>query len=391
MPSGNVATEHHRTPPTRRPYDEVVLELVALDMPSSPRLFEHVMEEWDRGNAVVILDQRMADDLKRRHIETAGATRVIDRNGDSSPAAGYPVEPGDALVVMTSGSTGNPRAVVHTHDSIAASARASIARLHTTPNDRWLLCLPPSHVGGMSVFTRCHHGGIPLTVHEAFDADRVTEAAQDGVTHLSLVLTALRRLDESLFRLILLGGSAMPAHLPPNVVTTYGLTETMGGVVYDGRPLDGVQIRIVDDEIAISSPTTMRCYRGGENAPEWFLTGDLGHFADDGRLVVDGRRGDLIITGGEKVWPAAVERVLLEHPRVHECAVRGVDDPEWGARVVAWVVPTTDEPRLDDLRDWVRSKLSPIHAPKELRLVNEIPRTALGKVDQPALFAAAWR
>jgi O-succinylbenzoic acid--CoA ligase len=368
-----------------------VRELVALDMPTSPRLFERIVEEWDQANAVMILDQRFSDDLKRRHIESAGATCIVNRNGDSSPIVGSPVEPGDALIVMTSGSTGHPRAVVHTHDSIVASARASIARLRTSADDHWLLCLPPSHVGGLSVFTRCHYGDIPLTVHEAFDAQRVMDAARTGVTHLSLVLTALRRLDESLFRLILLGGSAMPAHLPPNVVTTYGLTETMGGIVYDGHPLDQVEIRIVDGEIAIKSPMTMRCYRGGESAPEWFLTGDLGHFADDGRLVVDGRRGDLIVTGGEKVWPAAVERVLLEHPLVLDCAVRGIDDPEWGARVVAWVVPATNEPRLDDVRDWVKSRLSPIHAPKELRLVEAIPRTALGKVDQPALLDAAWR
>lgn len=377
--------------PLSRPYDEAVLDLVALDMPSSPRLFDHVVEEWDRGNAVIILDQRIADDLKRRHVETAGATRIIDRNGHSSPASGSPVEPGDALVVMTSGSTGKPRAVVHTHESIAASARASLARLHTTADDHWLLCLPPSHVGGMSVFTRCRFGNIPLTVHETFDADRVMDAARNGVTHVSLVLTALRRIEESLFRLILLGGSSMPEHLPLNVVTTYGLTETMGGVVYDGHPLDHVEIRFENEEILIKSPMTMRCYRGGENTPEWFATGDLGHLSDDGRLVVEGRRGDLIVTGGEKVWPSSVEQVLLEHPAVQECVVRGLPDEEWGARVVAWIIPADTDPQLDELRDWVRARLSPIHAPKELRLIDEVPRTALGKVDQSALLAAEWR
>ncbi|MEN9301161.1 MAG: 2-succinylbenzoate--CoA ligase [Actinomycetota bacterium] len=373
------------------PYDEVVLELVALDLPTSPRLFELVVDQWDRGNAVMILDQRLSDDLKRRHLEAAGATQIIDRSGETTLHTGFKVEQGDALVVMTSGSTGEPRAVVHTHHTIAASAAASNERLGTTGNDHWLLCLPPSHVGGISVFTRCHHNSTRLTIHESFDAERAMDAARHGVTHVSLVLTALRRVDDSLFKLILLGGSAMPDQLPPNVVTTYGLTETMGGVVYDGRPLDGVQVRIVDGEIQLNTPMTMRCYRGGAETPTWFNTGDLGHVTPEGRLVVEGRRGDLIVTGGEKVWPLSVEQVLLEHPAVQECVVRGLPDEEWGARVVAWIVPTTVDPSLDELREWVRTRLSPMHAPKELRLIGEVPRTAIGKVDQPALLAAAWR
>ena len=243
MPFANVATGRHESRDVPPPYDEIVLDLVALDLPTTPRLFEQIIREWDRGNAVMILDQRLSDDLKSRHLTIAGATKIVDAGGESSLRSGVPVEQGDALVVMTSGSTGQPRAVVHTHDSIAAAASASNARLGSQTSNHWLLCLPPSHVGGLSVFTRCHLAGIPLTIHETFDADRVTDAARNGVTHVSLVLTALRRIDESLFKLILLGGSSMPEHLPPNVVTTYGLTETMGGVVYDGRPLDGPGLR----------------------------------------------------------------------------------------------------------------------------------------------------
>ena len=220
-PHDNVATEHRRAASTSSPYDEVVLELVALDLPTSPRLFDLVVEQWERGNAVMILDQRLSDDLKRRHLEAAGATQIIDQSGERTLQFGFKVEPGDALVVMTSGSTGEPRAVVHTHQSIAASAAASNERLGTTSNDHWLLCLPPSHVGGMSVFTRCHHSSTRLTIHDSFDAERAMDAARHGVTHVSLVLTALRRVDDSMFKLILLGGSAVPDQLPPNVVTTY--------------------------------------------------------------------------------------------------------------------------------------------------------------------------
>jgi O-succinylbenzoic acid--CoA ligase len=368
-----------------------VRELVALDLPSSPRLFQLVVDEWERDNAVMILDQRLSPELKRQHVALAGATMLIGPDESAEHLPGAPVEEGDALVVMTSGSTGEPRAAVHTHDSIAASARASSTRLDLTTASHWLLCLPPSHVGGFSVFSRCHYLGMPLTVHESFQVERVMDAARDGATHVSLVLTALRRIDSLVFRMVLLGGSSMPSDLPTNVVTTYGLTETMGGVVYNGRPLDGVEIRIVEDEILIKSPSLMRCYRHGENLAEWLLTGDLGHLDAEGRLVVHGRRGDLIVTGGEKVWPKTVEDVLLNHPRVQDCAVRGLPDTEWGSRVVAWVVTGADAATADQLRGHVRDQLSAIHAPKEIRFVDRIPRTALGKVDQPGLLAAAWR
>lgn len=364
---------------------------MAIDLPSTSRLFEIILREWDRGNAVMLLDQRLSNELKLKYVERAGATRVIGPDEVMVEVRGVPVEEGDALVVMTSGSTGEPRGAVHTHDSIAAAASASGTRLGSTPDDHWLLCIPPSHVGGFSVFSRCHLSGMSITVHRTFDAEQVMNAARMGVTHVSLVLTALRRIDPSAFRKVLLGGASAPSDLPPNVVTTYGMTETMGGVVYDGRALDGVQLRIVDDEIHVKTPTLMRCYRHGPNVLEWFATGDLGKIKADGSLEVLGRRGDLIITGGEKVWPKPVEDVLLSHAHVLDCAVRGLPDPEWGSRVVAWVATSDSPPLAQELQEIVRERLSPIHAPKEVRFVDEIPRTALGKVDQPALLKSAWR
>ena len=365
-------------------------DLVAIDLPTTPRLFEIVVREWDRGNAVMLLDQRLSNELKRLYVERAGATRVVGPDEELREMSGVPVEEGDALVVMTSGSTGEPRGAVHTHQSIAAAATASRSRLGSSPDDHWLLCIPPSHVGGFSVFSRCHFSGIPMTVHQSFDAEQVMYAARAGATHVSLVLTALRRIDASAFRTILLGGSSAPNDLPSNVITTYGMTETMGGVVYDGRPLDGVELRIVDDEIHIKSPTLMRCYRHGANTPEWFATGDLGKIASNGTLEVFGRRGDLIVTGGEKVWPKPVEDVLLGHAQVKDCAVRGLPDDQWGSRVVAWVVTGDSSTPAQELQQLVRENLSPIHAPKEIRFVDHVPRTALGKVDQPALLASAW-
>ncbi len=302
---------------------------------------------------------------------------------------GEKVEPGDALVVATSGSTGAAKGVVLTHDAIAASAAATNARLAVTADDHWLACLPLSHVGGLSVVTRSLHAGTRLTVHPGFDADAVMRA---GATLVSLVPTALGRIDPTRFRTIVLGGSRPPADRPANTVTTYGMTETGSGIVYDGRPLDGVDIRIDrnagtsdarDGEIHLRGPMLLRAYRDGsdpKDADGWMPTGDLGHWLDDGRLHVTGRQGDLIITGGENVWPEAVESALRTHPAVADVLVRGSDDPEWGQVVEAMVVPEPGStPTLDSLRSHVKADHPAFMAPKRLTLVDEIPRTALGK------------
>src|SRR5262249_6897567 len=148
---------------------------------------------------------------------------------------------------------------------------------------------------------------------------------------------AMQRIDPAIFRLIVLGGSAMPHERPANTVATYGLTETGSGVVYDGRPLDDVEIDIaVDGEILLRCPMMLRAYRDGTSpvdANGWLHTNDLGRWLDDGRLHVDGRRGDLIITGGENVWPTVVESAISDHPLVAEVAVAGEPDEEWGERI----------------------------------------------------------
>jgi o-succinylbenzoate---CoA ligase len=355
-----------------------VRRLTALPARGTEDFVARLRRAWDAGDAVLPVDPRLPPPARARVLAAARPDE--------------PVEDGDALVVATSGTTGEPKAAVLTHAAVAASARATSRRLGVDPaTDRWLACLPLAHVGGLSVVTRALVTGTPLTVHDGFDAGAVAGAARAGCTLVSLVPTALRRVDPALFRTVVLGGSAMPPDLPPNAVATYGMTETGSGVVYDGRPLDGVEVRVVDGEVQLRGPMLLRAYRDGTDprTPDgWYPTGDAGEWdAGAGRLRVFGRTGDLIVTGGENVWPAAVERVLGRLPGVAEVAVTGAPDPEWGRRVVALVVPAdpADPPSLDDLRDAVRRELPAYAAPRELRLVRSLPRTSLGKVARSRL------
>jgi O-succinylbenzoic acid--CoA ligase len=327
---------------------------------------------------------------------------VVTPDGEHrARAGGLPVEEGDALVIATSGSSGQPKGVVLTHDALLASARATSERLGIDPaRHTWLSCLPLAHVGGLSVITRALLTGTPLTVLPGFDAETVEGLGRSGeVTHVSLVVAALLRVDPAVFTGILLGGSRPPRHLPDNVVVTYGMTETGSGVIYDGVPLDEVEVAIAhfDDqgssgsdegEILLRAPMLMRSYRDGrtgrvvgpDGTRTWFATGDAGSLTEAGTLSVAGRMAEVITTGGEKVWPDEVERVLATHHNVAEVAVWKRADPEWGERVVAWVVPRDASPRAEDLKELVAGTIAPWAAPKEVVLVDELPRTASGKV-----------
>lgn len=434
-----------------------VRKLVAIDLAGGPAFVDALRRAWDDGDAVLPVDQRLPGPARaallaaaRPHTIVMGATSTGDdptatpdsvrrarvrRSSTEAASSGHDDAPrhhgetdatsggerdavlsaaqaetvvrlthergapsvaeGDAVVVASSGTTGAPKLLVHTHGSIAAHAEAVHARLDVDPGrDRWLACLPLAHLGGLGVVLRAVITGTPLDVWPSFDADRIARApAELGSTLVSLVPTALDRTDVSAFRWVVLGGSADPGDRSANVVRTYGLTETGGGVVYDGTPLPGVEVRVDDDGgIALRGATLARGRRlaDGTVAPitdndGWFASGDLGEWTRGGRLVVRGRADDLIVTGGENIWPAPVEAALATHPQVAEVMVVGRPDPEWGQRVVAVVVPTDPHqpPTPDDLRAHVRTTLPAHAAPTVLELVDRLPRTVLGKVRRP--------
>ena len=362
---------------------------MALDVASSVAVAESVRREWDADNAVLVVDRRLPPDARRRLIDTLGVHTIFDgRQRTSVNPHSEPMRDGEALVVATSGTSGEPKGVVHTHAGLRAASLATSAALRCGAESHWLACLPLSHIGGFGVLTRAWHTGARLTVHDSFDP---ASAMTSGATHASLVATALGRLDPSAFERILLGGSRPPSSVPANVTVTYGLTESCGGVVYDRRPIPGVDVAIAaDGEVLLRGPMMMTRYRNDGlvspiDADGWLHTDDAGRIVD-GFLHVEGRRGDMIVTGGENVWPDAVEAALALHPAIAECAAAGVDDTEWGQRVVAWiVVRDVDVPSLENLRDFVSESLPRFCAPKQIVVVDELPRTSLGKVRRRTL------
>ncbi len=372
-------------------------ELVALDLPGGPAFVDALRAAWEQGDAVLPLDPRLPAPAVDRLLGELAPSVVVDGSGRHARPGGHPTERGDALVVATSGTTGQPKGVVLDHAAVEASARASSGRLGVDPaTDHWVACLPLAHIGGLSVVTRSLITGTPCTVLPGFDATEVERLVTEGATLVSLVATALGRTDVSGYRSVLLGGAAPPESLPANVVTTYGMTETGSGVVYDGVALDGVELRIGDGttgddgEILVRGPMVLQRYRDGSDprlADGWLPTGDAGRLGSDGLLEVFGRIAEVIVTGGEKVWPTPVEQVLAGHPGVDQAAVWKRPDPEWGERVVAWIVAAdpAQPPDLDELREVVAAELSPWDAPRQLVVVEVLPRTASGKVRRSEL------
>jgi len=389
--------------------------LVAVDIPPGPAWLNVVADLWEEGAAILPLDARLTDRDRQEIVDLAGPASVVTPDDEVLFADPAPDEPGRVgLVMATSGTGGDPKLVELPRAAIAAALEGSFAALsHAAgqrfePSEPWVCCLPPAHIGGMLVLLRHVVSGAPVTVLEGVGLDQVDP--MHGVpagAHIALVPTILRRLveagvDLSRFGIILVGGAEIDAGLAEQVtrlggraVSTYGLTETCGGIAYDGRLFEGTHARIdAAGSVELRGPTLMDGYRHDPAATAaaftldgWLRTGDAGELQVDGRLRVDGRVDEAIRTGAETVWPQEVEEALRDHPKVTDVAVAGRPHPEWGQQVAAFVVPASVDapPSLEELREYAAERVARFKAPREVVLVSEIPRTASGKIRRGAL------
>jgi O-succinylbenzoic acid--CoA ligase len=313
-------------------------------------------------------------------------------------------------IIYTSGTTGRPKGAILTYANHWWSAIASALNLSLHAEDRWLACLPLFHVGGLSILLRSVIYGMTAIVHARFDPVLVNRAIDaESVSILSVVSTMLDRVlaerGERLFpatlRCVLLGGGPAPLPLLQRaqqagapVIQTYGLTETASQVVTlapedalrklgsAGKPLFGSQIRIEPDgEIAVQGPTVSPGYLHLPPREGWLKTGDLGYLDDDGYLYVLDRRDDLIISGGENVYPAEIEAALLAHPSVEEAGVFGEPDAEWGSHVAAAVkLRFGCAATADELIVFCRQRLAGFKVPRRIEFRAWLPRNAAGKL-----------
>lgn len=330
------------------------------------------------------------------------------------------------LIQFTSGTTGEPKGVRLTAGNLVASASASASRLGVDPSDRWLVCLPTYHVGGLAPVIRSTLYGTTVVLQRAFDAEGTPRAMGEyEITGVSLVPTMLVRMLDAGWtppghlRFVLLGGAPASAELIDRceargvpVFPTYGSTETASQIATAtpaeafehegtvGKPLERTEVTVVDEagdpvgpgtigELVVDGPTVTPGYLDDEQTaaafgPHGLQTGDVGYRDEGGRLWVVGRTDDTIVTGGEKVHPARVADAIREHPAVEAVAVVGIPDPEWGERVGALVVGGVDRKALDvdGLSDHCRERLAGFEVPKTWGFADELPRTASGTVDR---------
>lgn len=323
--------------------------------------------------------------------------------------AGEPIDETVAVVLSTSGTTGTPKGALLPASALRASAEATHDRLGGP--GRWLLALPAYHVAGFQVLVRSVIAGVsPVAVRPGFEPSELVSAVHamgGGRRYVSLVSA---QLDKALrdpaaaaalsgFDAVLVGGGPLPAGLAEkasaagvSVVRTYGMSETAGGCVYDGVPLAGVAVKVSDTGlISLGGPTLALGYRNPVTPDPfaeagWFQTSDVGVIDESRVLRVLGRADDGISTGGLTVLPELVEAAVGTHPAVAQCAVFGVADERLGQRVVAAVVlEPAATVTLEDIRAHVGARLAPTATPRELHIVDELPRRGVGKVDRRAL------
>ena len=329
----------------------------------------------------------------------------------TSLRVGEPIDDDVAVVVSTSGTTGAPKGAMLTASALTASAEATHRRLGGP--GRWLLALPAYHVAGLQVLARSVVADTaPVAVSAGFEGAELASAVASLGSDRRYASLVAAQLDKALrdpaaasalasLDAVLIGGGPMPTGVAErasaagiSVIRTYGMSETAGGCVYDGVPLDGVRARIDDGRVVLGGATLAKGYRNPVQPdpfadPGWFRTDDIGAIDDSGLLRVLGRADDAISTGGLTVLPQLVEAALATHPAVADSAVFGVTDERLGQRVAAAIVvaPGCAAPTLAELRAHVALTLPSTAAPREVHLVDELPRRGIGKVNRRELAA----
>jgi O-succinylbenzoic acid--CoA ligase len=369
-------------------------ELTGVELKAGPIWREVLERVWGDGGAVLPLDPALPRRRRRELLEAARPQAVLGRDGTERLAGSDPVAPDTALVVPTSGSAGAPKLVELGRPAIHAAVRASCALLGATADNRWLCCLPLHHIGGLLVVLRAIALGADLEILERFDVEAIGSGRTEFVSVVPTML--VRALDAgrdlSRYRAVLVGGARLDPRIreraaDATLVQTYGMTETTGGVVYDGVPLPRTEVRIAEDtEIQLRGPTLMTGYRGDAGRTtaaftedRWLRTRDAGTLEPDGRLNVVGRLDRAITTGGVTVHPRPIESVLRAHPKVADAVVVARPDPEWGQRVTAIVQPVDPlaPPTLDELRAFAADRLPVAAIPRSLEIVPR-PEPAAG-------------
>jgi o-succinylbenzoate---CoA ligase len=361
------------------------------------------------GAILLPLSPRLSEAERAEVIRSCGVTVDLDDPGRLTqteadmPLLGEHDMADTHCRILTSGSTGVPHTVGLSYGNHLFSAMGSAFNIGVDPSDRWLCALPASHISGLSIVMRSVIYGTGMVLHDGFDTGAVGRAIEeDGVTVISLVSTMLLRLledgvDLSGPRAILVGGGPVPQSAleealarGAKVIQTYGLTETCSQVTTleiseahrkvgsVGRPLLTSHLRIHEGEILVQGPTVAA---EALDADGWLHTGDLGRIDEDGFLYVEGRTGEMIITGGENVSPGEVEDALVSHPEIVEAAVVGRPDPEWQEAVTAIVV-TGDGSSLtaDQVRRHCAGRLAAYKVPKTVEFADSLPRTVSGKL-----------
>ena len=342
--------------------------------------------------------------------ELPGGASLESFAAGSSAAEPREIDPARVhTILFTSGTTGRPKAAQLSVGAHQASARASIETLGMNRESSYLCNLPLFHVGGIGAAVRCAMAGAAVVLHDRFDAAATAEALGSGVSHASLVATTLARVLEirsefpGSVRAVLVGGGPVPSELLARarsaglpVLHTYGLTEAASQVTAErlgdadgataGWPLPGTEVRIGDGgEIEVAGPTMMLGYLGEPPLRGWFRTGDLGELDARGRLIVHARRVDLIVTGGENVYPAEVEAVLRSHSEVSDCVVVPWPDEQFGQVGCAAVV-ARGRLEADELDRHCRKRLAGFKVPRKFVMLDALPLGAGGKLDRVALL-----